>query len=236
MPKLTLVLGRNPLKVYDLDQPIIKIGRVKEMDIVIDNPSVSRNQAELERQVDGTWVVRDSGSSNGTFVNGDKLGGDRVLQAGDEISMGKYSVLFERVVEVTPAAAARPAASAAQPAGSEHGTMFLKADEVKKLQQAGAQKRQAHLEWECKGERGAHYLAATGAALIGSDELADVQVAGAPNHVLIVKVTEGYEARNLCGMWHGMTVKGQKTKRAKLKDGDVIEVSGLKLTFKDELR
>lgn len=234
MPKLTLVLGRNPLKVYDLDQPIIKIGRVKEMDIVIDNPSVSRNQAELERQADGTWVVRDAGSSNGTFVNGDKLTGDRPLQAGDEIAMGKYSLLFERVLEVAPAAAARPVASA--PAGSEHGTMFLKADEVKKLQQAAAQKRQAHLEWECKGERGSHHLAATGGALIGSDELADLQVAGAPNHLLILKVGEGYEARNLCGMWHGMTVKGQKAKRARLKDGDVIEVGGLKVTFKDDLR
>ena len=94
MPKLTLVLGRNPLKVYDLDQPVIKIGRVKEMDIVIDNPSVSRNQAELVRQTNGTWIVRDLGSSNGTFVNGDKLSGDRPLQVGDEISMGDISVVF----------------------------------------------------------------------------------------------------------------------------------------------
>lgn len=234
MPKLTLLLGRNPLKVYDLDQAVIKIGRVKEMDIVIDNPSVSRNQAEIERQADGTWVVRDSGSSNGTFVNGDRLSGDRPLEAGDEISMGKFAVLFERALEVPKAGAARAAAS--QPAGSEHGTMFLKADEIKKLQQTAAQKRQAHVEWESKGQRGTHYLSATGAALIGSDDLADLNVPGAPNHVLVLRVSDGYEVRNLCGMWHGMTVKGEKTKRVKLQDGDVIEVSGLKLTFKDEVR
>lgn len=234
MPKLTVVLGRTPLKVYDLDQPVIKIGRVKEMDIVIDNPSVSRIQAEIERQAEGTWVVRDLGSSNGTMVNGEKIAGDRALQIGDEIAMGKFSVLFGRALEIPQAGAARP--GAAQSAGSEHGTMFLKADEVKKLQESAAQKRQAHVDWESKGQKGTHFLKETGAALIGNDELADVQVPGAPNHVLLIRVADGYEVRNLCGMWHGMTVKGEKTKRVKLKDGDVIEVGGVKLTFKDEVR
>ena len=232
MPKLTLVLGRNPLKVYDLDQPVIKIGRVKEMDIVIDNASVSRNQAEIVRQADGGYVVRDLGSSNGTFVNGDKLSGDRVLQAGDEIAMGKYSVLFERVLEVQ--AVPRPAA-VSQPAGSEHGTMFLKADEIKKLQEAAAQKRQAHVDWDSKGQRGTHYLSASGGALIGSDDLCDLQVPGAPNYVLVIRAGESYEVRNLAP-WRGMTVKGEKTRRARLRDGDVIEAGGVKLTFKDDLR
>src|SRR6185436_17579215 len=119
MPKFTVVLGRTPLKVYEFDQPIIKIGRVAGQDIVIDNMSVSRTQAEIVKQNDGSWIVRDAGSSNGTFVNGDKLGGDRALQPGDEISMGKYSVLFDRALEVTPQAVARPVAPAA---GSEHST------------------------------------------------------------------------------------------------------------------
>ena len=232
MPKLTVVLGRDPLKVYDLDLPVIKIGRVKEMDIVIDNPSVSRAQAEIVRQDDGTWIVRDAGSSNGTFVNGDKLAGDRPLKSSDEIGMGKYAVLFDRALEVKPQAA-RPTATMA---GSEHGTMFLKADEIKKLQEAGVQKRQAQIDWEIKGQRGTHYLAVMGAALIGNDDLCDLSIPGAPNHVLIAKVTDGYEVRNLCGMLTSMRVKGEKTKRVKLETGDVIEVGGLKLTFKDDLR
>ena len=87
-----------------------------------------------------------------------------------------------------------------------------------------------------KGQRGTHYLAVTGAALIGSDDLCDLNVPGAPNHVLIAKVADGYEIRNLCGMLRTMTVKGEKTRRVKLETGDVIEVGGLKLTFKDDLR
>jgi len=231
MPKLTVVLGRTPLKVYELDQPVIKIGRVAGQDIVIDNMSVSRTQAEIIKQADGSWIVRDAGSSNGTFVNGDKLGGDRALHPGDEISMGKYSVLFERALEVKPQAAPRSVAAAA---GSEHATMFLKPDEVKKLTQASAQKRQAHLDWEIKGEKGTYALAATGAALIGSDELCDLSLASASNHLLIVRTGDGYEARNL-STFRGMTVKGVKTKRARLADGDVIEIGSLKITFKDDL-
>lgn len=230
MPKLTVVLGRTPLRVYDLDQPSIKIGRVKEMDIVIDNMSVSRTQAEIVKQGDGAWIVRDSGSSNGTFVNGEKLSGDRPLSPGDEISMGKYSVLFERALAVQPQAARAGAA----PAGSDHGTMFLKPDEVKKLTEVGAQKRQAHVDWESKGERGTHSLAAIGGALIGSDDLCDLKIAGAPNHVLILRAGDTYEVRNLC-TFRGMTVKGVKAARTKLHDGDVIEVGGVKLTFKDDL-
>src|ERR1041384_1598958 len=182
MPKLTLVLGRNPIQVYDLDKPVIKIGRVKEMDIFIDNPSVSRNHAEIAKQPDGSWVVRDTGSSNGTFVNGDKLGGDRLLQSGDEISMGKYAVYFDKVLEVqpTPAAAPRTAASSG-PTGFEHQTMFLKADEIQKLQKSAAQKRGAHVDWENKGQRGTHFITG-GAALIGSDEMCDLNLSGAPNY------------------------------------------------------
>src|SRR5687767_7134309 len=194
--------------------------------------SVSRTQAEIVKQPDGTWIVRDAGSSNGTFVNGDKLGGDRALKTGDEISMGKYSVLFDRALEVQAQSAAR---TMPPTAGSEHSTMYLKPDEVKKLTQVSAQKRQAHLDWEIKAEKGTYALAATGAALIGNDDLCDLSISGASNHVLIVKTAEGYEARNLSS-FRGMTVKGVKAKRARLNDGDVIEMGGLKLTFKDDLR
>ncbi len=42
--------------------PVITIGRVSEMDIVIDNISVSRHQAELRKEA-GSWVVLDMGSA-----------------------------------------------------------------------------------------------------------------------------------------------------------------------------
>src|SRR5262245_23512672 len=95
MPKLTLVHDRKTVQIYDLDQPVIRIGRVQGMDIMIDDVSVSRRQAEIQQDGAG-WVVRDIGSSNGTFVNGERVTGDRPLKAGDEIAIGDFSLFFER--------------------------------------------------------------------------------------------------------------------------------------------
>jgi pSer/pThr/pTyr-binding forkhead associated (FHA) protein len=58
MPKLTLVVERTALKVYDIDRPVIRVGRETGLEVVIDNVAVSRHQAELRLQ-DVLWFVRD---------------------------------------------------------------------------------------------------------------------------------------------------------------------------------
>ena len=47
MPKMTVLLGRKAVQSYDLDQDTISVGRDEEMDIMIDNPSVSRRHVEF---------------------------------------------------------------------------------------------------------------------------------------------------------------------------------------------
>jgi FHA domain-containing protein len=241
MPKLTLMLDRKTVQVYDLERPVIRVGRIAEMDIVIDNVSVSRRQAEIERDGDG-WVVRDIGSSNGTFVNGERLTGDRPLRAGDEIGIGKYSLFFERAGSDAPAApdappAPRPSAAPRPARQRSDATMMLEPDEVDQLRKSVAQKRQAHLVWESGGRSGTHFLGAEGtAALIGTGELCDVRVPRGPkHHVLAIRGIQGVEVRNL-SFWRRMRVKGQATLRARLGGGDVVEIAGLKLTFMDEVR
>ena len=243
MPRLTLMLDRKTVQVYDVDRSVIRVGRIAEMDIVIDNVSVSRRQAEIQREGDG-WIVRDIGSSNGTFVNGERLSGDRKLQPGDEIGIGKYSIFFERAgaaAEAAPAAvAAAPppprAAARPTPARSE-ATMFLEPEEVDQLRKSVAQKRQAHVLWESGGRSGTHFFGAEGSAvLIGTDELCDVRVPRGPrHHVLVVRGAQAVEVRNL-SFWRRMRVKGQSLVRARLSGGDIVEIGGLKLTFMDEVR
>ncbi len=230
MPKLTLVLDRKPVQVYELDQSVIRVGRGESMDIVIDNVSVSRRQAEI-REENGAWRVRDLGSSNGTFVNGTRLTADHALRPGDEISFGKFSLFFERVFSeaVTEPQTAR--------AGSEvGGTLQLRPEEVERLQRAAALKRQAQVQWEAGGERGTQYLEG-GGVLVGRSALCDVRVpGGAPrHHLLILRRPDGFEARNLA-WWRRMRVNGQVARRAPLKGGDLIELGGLRLTFMDEVR
>ena len=98
MPKLTLLLGRRTMQAYDFKQPSIVVGRDEGADVLIDNPSVSRRHAEIRLTDDG-WVVEDLGSSNGTFLKGAKIQGAQSIGLGDEIGLGKFSIVFRRVVD-----------------------------------------------------------------------------------------------------------------------------------------
>lgn len=228
MPKITLLLGRRTMQVYDLDQAAICIGREEDMDILIDNPSVSRRQAEIRREGEG-WVVEDLGSSNGTFLHGHKIEGPQAIVAGDEIGFGKFSIVFDKVVGEETASASR---SQPQPSmtGFE-GTMHIKAHEVKELLKDSERKRRAHVVWESGGQRGTHYLSEVPAVLIGTGTLCDVIVPKGPkHHVLIMSREDGCEVKNLHN-WTKMKVNGAVRNPADLKDGDVVEVGGLKITF-----
>src|SRR5689334_12055888 len=57
------------------------------------DPTVSRLHAILENH-GSAWSIRDVGSRNGTFVNGDKITAERVLRPGDEIRVGKSRVVY----------------------------------------------------------------------------------------------------------------------------------------------
>lgn len=109
--------------------------------------------------------------------------------------------------------------------------MHIKASEVSDLLKDSERKKRAHMEWQSGGQRGSHYLSEAPAALFGTDELCDVRVPKGPkHHVLVVNREGGCEVRNLTA-WSKMTVGGGATKKAMLKDGDVVEIAGLKLTF-----
>lgn len=231
MPKLTLVLGRKPMKAFDLDQDSISVGREPGVDIVIDNVSVSREHCELRKDGDG-WIVADLGSSNGTYLNGNRIGSGHPIVAGDEIGIGKFSLLFEKELDLAPEAKETASTSDAI---DYSGTIQIGAKEVEKLLDASSKKRKAHIAWESGGRQGEHQLEAGFSVLIGTDDLCDIRVPKGPkHHLLFIRTSDGYEVRNLA-MFAKMTVGGRATKKARLKDGDTVEMSGAKLTFADEL-
>lgn len=66
----------------------LSIGRDGDNDIAIhDDTFVSGHHARVEVRPEGTWLV-DLGSTNGTFVNGQRVDGDRSLRGGDRIQAG----------------------------------------------------------------------------------------------------------------------------------------------------
>jgi pSer/pThr/pTyr-binding forkhead associated (FHA) protein len=75
----------------------LRIGRSDDNDIILNDPKVSRVHAELVWEA-SVFSLRDLGSVNGTFVNGERLSeSSRVLRDGDEILLSKQSMRYEMV-------------------------------------------------------------------------------------------------------------------------------------------
>ena len=76
-----------------LERDRISIGQSTSNDVALPfDRTVSRVHAVLER-VAARWVVRDLGSRNGTFVNGERVFGERPIRPGDEIRVGTVLLL-----------------------------------------------------------------------------------------------------------------------------------------------
>jgi len=89
------------------------VGRGPRNEVVFDDDSVSDVHARLEYR-DGQWWVTDLGSTNGTRVNGERLGTDgeeRPLEDGALVQFGGVRTTFEASADVEPASAAPPAVS-----------------------------------------------------------------------------------------------------------------------------
>ena len=70
------------------------IGRASDCTLPIKDRYLSRKHAEIA-QTNGSWIIRDCGSANGTFLNGVRLDRDRPLRGGDRIRIGDTEILFE---------------------------------------------------------------------------------------------------------------------------------------------
>ncbi|MGB5937587.1 MAG: FhaA domain-containing protein [Ornithinimicrobium sp.] len=94
---------RGPQPWLDIDgdrQPlqtaVTSLGRDTSAGIVIDDPGVSRRHAEIRVSYDGPHLqvlIRDAGSTNGTYLNGDQIGTEE-LTDGDRITIGRTSITF----------------------------------------------------------------------------------------------------------------------------------------------
>jgi pSer/pThr/pTyr-binding forkhead associated (FHA) protein len=80
------------VKVHPLNEPVVNIGRRLENQLVIDDPRVSRNHAQL-RAIKGRFVLFDLNSTGGTFVNGQRTS-QTVLYPGDVISLAGVALIF----------------------------------------------------------------------------------------------------------------------------------------------
>jgi hypothetical protein len=79
----------------DLDSTPVTVGRGDENDVSIEGDEfASTNHARFEPRRDGIWL-HDLGSTNGTFVNGERIDAPRRLNGGDVIAVGGTELRFE---------------------------------------------------------------------------------------------------------------------------------------------
>lgn len=77
-----------------LQGPAVSIGRASDCSIPIKDRYLSRKHAEII--ADGnTWVLKDLGSANGTYLNGSRVERDELLKTGDRIRLGDTEIVFE---------------------------------------------------------------------------------------------------------------------------------------------
>lgn len=102
--------GPNPGTVTELTKEVSLIGRDVTNDVVVGDAEVSRQHARITR-TPGGYVLEDLGSTNGTFVNGERLTTPRVLNPGDLIALGETVTLtFDATAPEAAATVASPAA------------------------------------------------------------------------------------------------------------------------------
>ncbi|MEY2567645.1 MAG: hypothetical protein QOE35_2174 [Actinomycetota bacterium] len=86
--------------IVPLDGERLTVGKDPENDVAVPgDPTVSRLHAVLERFPAG-WCVTDVGSSNGTFLNGERIWAQQRLRHGDEVRVGRTRLLFRNSADV----------------------------------------------------------------------------------------------------------------------------------------
>jgi hypothetical protein len=118
--RLIVRRGTHPNQIYDMNKGIITLGRDITNDIVINDPEVSRHHCRLT-QGGGGYTIEDLGSTNGTFINGQRLTGARPLSHGDMVGLGETVTLaYESAAASVPAGMGAATMPGGAPPGSEY--------------------------------------------------------------------------------------------------------------------
>lgn len=232
MPKIIMKFNDAVIKEVALEGEQLTIGRKADNDLVIDNPAVSGHHAKVAR-VQAVYFLEDLGSTNGTFINEKKVD-KKQLRDGDRVTIGKHVLLFEDEVKAD-------AVAPAVPAGDLDKTMILDTQRQRELLRAeqtlsGQTKKErlGLLQVVSGGTEKKEYPLTGRLAIIGSQDGATVKLTGwfAPKvAAMISRRPDGYnlslseDSKKV--LVNGMPVQG----RVDLKDGDLLEVAGVKMSF-----
>ena len=92
--KVVIVSGPQAGRECLLFDPIVCIGRTDENDVTLADVSVSRHHARIKRQDDGSYIITDLNSSNGTLLQGRRIGQSARAWPGDRVQFGNVECML----------------------------------------------------------------------------------------------------------------------------------------------
>lgn len=243
MASLTLQFEDQVLKEYPVGL-MMTIGRLPDNTVILDNPAVSGHHACLFRDGED-YVVEDLQSTNGTFVNDTRVS-RHTLKDGDVVLVGKHRLVFDRAKGGDNAAAFTDPEVAIPNQGDtvlldtrKHRALLNRLMDAEAHAKAGSGARPAGsakvgaLRILAGSGDEPEYILQRHTTLIGKGEGCVVKLKGWFKPRTAAAITRNPVGYVLTLMGGSATVNSQPVReRHELKDGDLLEVSGLALEFR----
>jgi pSer/pThr/pTyr-binding forkhead associated (FHA) protein len=244
MPRLILQFHDRVLKDCVVGPHVVRIGRLPDNTVVIDNEAVSSHHARVVAEGD-RFVLEDLNSTNGTFVDGQRIT-RHTLRHGDVVLVGKHTLVFDETPKQQPAAATKAGPDLPELGGTILFNARQRAALLAAVQQAAGTPATAPPTTPLAPHDNAavlHVLAGRAdqseyplqghISLVGKSDLALVRLKGwfKPKvAVAIARKGDSYQATRLSGR---VRINSQPlTGRQDLKNGDILQVGGLTLQFR----
>jgi pSer/pThr/pTyr-binding forkhead associated (FHA) protein len=215
---LIVMLGDRVVFRHRIDKAETVVGRGDDVDLALDNLSVSRRHALVRAQGNGELVVADLGSENGLTQHNARCLGAVTLRPGDRVGVGKYTLIYAShvvghhdSVQHSEASAPRRRAATAD------------------IETVSVQPKGAVIEY-----RGTKHRVASVVFTIGSSPEAHLRIKGflvSPVQALLQMDGDGWRLDDH-GSWRKVRVNGEVTKRAPLVDGDELVIAGETMKFR----
>jgi len=212
MSEMIVTLGDSVVSRYVFDKDIVSIGRSRDNDVVIENLAVSRNHARI-RHESGRYFVSDLNSANGTFVNGVQVTRGELFH-GDVIAIGKHKITFkcealsDKALISDAFGADRTVIVSRMPVGYLRVVRGKQKDKEFRIDKA-----------ETTIGRGKDCSICLQDWFIGKE------------HAIIQRQGETFVLRD-AGSWRGTKVNDESITECTLKNGDEIQIGGIRFVFR----
>lgn len=231
MFKLTVFLAGQKVQQFDFkEKQFVTVGRDKTCEVHIDNIGVSRKHCQIERK-EKLYILRDLNSGNGTFVSGRKVTTYN-LNSGDEIMLGKYTLVFDVPQDEGTQVLVAPKKDAGG-APNVGATLQIDSAQVEAMQKQRASRVRAHLMIiGADGSKSTTHLDRS-LYMIGKAPMCHIRAAGwrvAPKHAIIFRDETGFRLLNIAHKGHTL-VNNKPIEDQRLRDGDVIQIAHNKYQF-----